>query len=718
MIHKPAQVLLKVAFISCLLISISWFLSGKEAHAADETSVIIKVAAGEDISIIAADHGAVVHKTIPALGLFFLQSSHTDLLAQMAADARVTAVYEDTIIEGQPRFSGAVGQLLEAQPWEPGTNPSTAYRSQWALTNMRLTEAHTISQGEHITVAVLDTGVDLAHEQLQGKLVAGYDFVDDDPIPSESRDGLDQDGDISVDEGAGHGTHVAGIVALTAPQAKIMPVRIFDDEGRGLYSNLVAGIVYAVDQGADVINLSGSGPEDALFLAEAAAYAAAHDVVFIAAGGVNSLGYPASYQSVISVGASDKFDYPTDFSDFPDILNNTVYAPGTSIISGYDDGSYAVWTGNSMAAPFVAGTAALLLATGSCDAACAQAILVETAHPVVIDPGTMAAYGRIDAFDAVSTAAHQLHTNLSVEVMDGNSIQADHLHLRPYFKIVNHGNTVPLHELTLRYWFNRDGNSDQRVDCDFAAVGCANIFSDLGVVTGTAVSDTYLELTFSPNTGNLLGGHNSGNIQMRVHKTDWTAYDEGNDYSFNGAAAFSQNPQITLYHDGNLVWGEEPTAITLPTTPIDPPPSDIRVQYRAHDADPTNNSIMPHFRLVNDSSSAIPLSQLRLRYWFTDEATAVSQAHCDYAGMGCDKITAVLGHSGSQHYLDLTFSAAAGQLAAHSISGDIQTRLNHSNWQPHLETDDYSFSAAAASFTDWQNVTLYQNDVLIWGIEP
>ncbi|MBE2220398.1 MAG: S8 family serine peptidase [Anaerolineae bacterium] len=715
--HKSAQVLLKVAFISCLIIGISWFSSGKEAHAVDETSVIIKVAAGEDISIIAADHDAVVRKTIPALGLFFVQSSHADALAQLAADARVTAVYEDTIIEGQPRFSGAVGQLLEAQPWEPGTNPRTAYRTQWALTNMRLTKAHTISQGQNITVAVLDTGVDLAHEQLQGKLVAGYDFVDDDPIPAESRDGLDQDGDISVDEGAGHGTHVAGIVALTAPQAKIMPIRIFDDEGRGLYSNLVAGIVYAVDQGADVINLSGSGPEDELFLAEAAAYAAAHDVVFIAAGGVNSLGYPASYQSVVSVGASDKLDYPTDFSDFPDILNNTVYAPGTSIISGYDDGSYAVWTGNSMATPFVAGTAALMLATGSCDAACAQSILVETSHPVVIDPGTMTAYGRIDAFDAVSAAAQQLHTDLSVMVLDGNSIQTDHLHLRPYFKIVNQGNTVPLHELTLRYWFTRDGISQQQVDCDFATVGCTNIFSNLGLVAGTAVSDTYLELTFSPNTGNLLGGHNSGNIQMRVHKTNWTAYNESNDYSFNGAAVFSQNPQITLYHNGNLVWGEEPTSSTLLAPPIDPAPAAVRVQYRAHDADPANNSIIPHFRLVNDSSSAIPLSQLRLRYWFTDEATAVSQAHCDYAAMGCDKITAVLGHNGSQHYLDLTFNAAAGQLAAHSISGDIQTRLNHTNWQPHLETDDYSFSAAA-SFTEWQNVTLYQNNVPIWGIEP
>jgi hypothetical protein len=142
------------------------------------------------------------------------------------------------------------------------------------------------------------------------------------------------------------------------------------------------------------------------------------------------------------------------------------------------------------------------------------------------------------------------------------------------------------------------------------------------------------------------------------------------------------------------------------------------VQYRTYDTDPNDNNIKPHFRLVNDSPNAIPLSELRLRYWFTDAATAVSQIHCDYAGMGCSQVTAVTSHTGTQHYIDITFSPAAGQLEAASISGQIHTRLNHTNWQPHNENDDHSFLVTGTDFIDWQNITLYRNNTLIWGVEP
>ncbi len=326
--HKSAQVIVKVILFSCLAISLSWLISGEEVHADSTASVIIKSANGSDVSAITTDYDAVVVKAIPELGLFLLESNLSDLASQLAEDTRVIAIYENTAFEGQPRFGGAFGSELDAKPWGTNSDPATAYKEQWALSNIRLADAHALSKGAGIVVAVLDTGIDFTHEQFQGKLVSGYDFVDNDPAPAEERNGLDQDGDATIDEGAGHGTHVAGIVALTAPEAKIMPIRIFDDEGRGLYFDIVAGIMYAVDHGADVINLSGSGPEDEPFLAEAVSYAEAHGVVIVAAGAVNTFGYPASYPSVISVGASDKLDYPTDFSDFPGVLNNTVYAPG------------------------------------------------------------------------------------------------------------------------------------------------------------------------------------------------------------------------------------------------------------------------------------------------------------------------------------------------------------------------------------------------------
>lgn len=773
--HKSAQVLFKFILFCCLVGSLSWLISGQKVHANGTTSAIIKLANGSDISSVAADHNAVVAESIPTLDIFLLESDYTNLQSQLVNDSRVVSVSEDSVIVGQPRYAGAVGQELEAQPWNSGDDPSTAYSKQWATSSIRLGKAHSISQGEGITVAVLDTGIDLDHALFQGKLVAGYDFVDDDTVPAEVRDGFDQDGDVDIDEGAGHGTHVAGIIALTAPKAKIMPIRIFDDEGKGLYFDLVAGFIYAVDNGADVINLSGSGSDDANFLADAIAYAETHGVVVVSAGGVNSLGYPAGYSSVISVGASDQLDYPTDFSNFS-ALANTVYAPGLSIISGYDDGSYAMWTGNSMATPFVAGTAALLMATDVCDADCAKTTILDTAHPVVDDPESTDYYGRLDAFDAVSFASNQYHADMSVMVMDGDLGEKNgDEQIKPHFNIVNKGNSLPLSELTLRYWFARDGESSQLVECDYAAVQCNAITGETITTAETAVTDTYLQLNFAPAAGILLGNHETGNIQLRIHKTDWQPYDELNDYSYNGAASFTESQQVTLYHNGQLIWGEEPvgsggsseaatpaptlaptntplpantpeststptptnipwptstpvpTNTPLPTstnapspepTAVQPPTDELRVQYRAFDSDPYNNNLQPQLQLVNESSNAIPLSELRLRYWFTDEATAVSIAHCDYAVLGNDKITAVSNSTGTQHYIDIAFSEAAGELEAGNNSGAIYLRIHHDNWTPHDESDDYSFSSAQTSFIDWQNVTLYHNNQLIWGIEP
>ena len=91
----------------------------------------------------------------------------------------------------------------------------------------------------------MDTGIDLDHPLLAGKLVPGYDFVDNDTDPDDAIDGIDEDDDWLIDEGAGHGTHVAGIVRLVAPAASIMPVRIFTSDGFGTYFDVAAGIVFA-----------------------------------------------------------------------------------------------------------------------------------------------------------------------------------------------------------------------------------------------------------------------------------------------------------------------------------------------------------------------------------------------------------------------------------------------------------------------------------------
>ena len=104
-------------------------------------------------------------------------------------------------------------------------------------------------------MAVLDTGVG-PHPDLQPVLLPGHDFIDDDNVPDDVGDGLDNDNDGVTDEGVGHGTHVAGIIHAIAPGARILPVRVLDSDAQGSVFAIAQGIRYAVDQKARVINLS------------------------------------------------------------------------------------------------------------------------------------------------------------------------------------------------------------------------------------------------------------------------------------------------------------------------------------------------------------------------------------------------------------------------------------------------------------------------------
>lgn len=220
-----------------------------------------------------------------------------------------------------------------------------------------------------VTIAVIDTGVDLDHPDLRDNLVAGYDFVNRDADPNDDN---------------GHGTHVAGIAAAipfnnqgivgVAGGAKIMPVKVLNANGSGNSLDIYLGIMYAVKNGADVINMSlGSGAPSQL-IKEAVEYALAQDVVVVAATGNDGwdvVGFPAAFDGVIGVGAIDWIGgfLFTNFSNYGP--ETDLMAPGVDIISIYpyeldlNDGNqdgYTLLRGTSMASPFVAGMAALLRA--------------------------------------------------------------------------------------------------------------------------------------------------------------------------------------------------------------------------------------------------------------------------------------------------------------------------------------------------------------------
>jgi subtilisin family serine protease len=270
------------------------------------------------------------------------------------------------------------------------------YTAQWAPARIRLGEAHALSTGSRVRVALLDTGVDRLHPALDGRLVRGWDFVDNDNDPSETGS--------TENAGYGHGTHVAGLVALVAPESRIMPLRVLDPDGVGDTWVIAKAVIYAVDpdqnpltrDGARVINLSlgtldrseilstvvglatctaitqPGPPGDPRFDFTDPGYDNDKDrcstsrgaVVVSAAGNDASKSlrqYPAAagVYGMISVGASDITGSIASFSNFGSWVD--VLAPGDGITSLIPGGIYGTWSGTSMAAPFVTGTAALLI---------------------------------------------------------------------------------------------------------------------------------------------------------------------------------------------------------------------------------------------------------------------------------------------------------------------------------------------------------------------
>ncbi|HEY0478177.1 MAG TPA: cellulose binding domain-containing protein [Kofleriaceae bacterium] len=151
----------------------------------------------------------------------------------------------------------------------------------------------------------------------------------------------------------------------------------------------------------------------------------------------------------------------------------------------------------------------------------------------------------------------------------------------------------------------------------------------------------------------------------------------------------------------------------------------VKVQDRSHDNDNPDNTLYALYQVVNTSASAVPLSSLTMRYWFTNESPSDPlEFDCDWAQVNCSNITAKFvvlspARSKANTYLEISFRPGAGSVAAGRNSGEIQTRVHHVNWSSFNTTETYSFiSDPSFVYKDTQTVTLYQDGALIWGVEP
>jgi len=274
--------------------------------------------------------------------------------------------------------------------------------NQWGLFITQAASASTSawdtskSQAE-IKIAIVDTGIDLNHEDLRGKVVANHNCTTT----------------AGLNDVVGHGTHVAGIAAAATNNsigvaglgyhASLFNAKALDDSGSGYYSWIANCIVWSTDEGAKVINLSLGGPYSSKTLEQAVNYAWNQGAVLTAAAGNSgnrSRTYPAYYKNVIAVAATDQNDKKAPFSSYGTWVD--VAAPGVNIYSTYPGNSYKYANGTSMATPHVAGLAALVWTTPQGTSNLQVRKQIELTADKIPGTGKYWYYGRINAQRAVS----------------------------------------------------------------------------------------------------------------------------------------------------------------------------------------------------------------------------------------------------------------------------------------------------------------------------
>ncbi len=391
----------------CLLLLSTTFCFGGNTYASDgppdhsrfkPNELICKVLIGYSIDAVNAEFGTTIKSHQLATDCYLLNTPP-------GADAESLTV-EIAQIEGvlfcNPNFILAAPEGLQSSSPFLDQNFSSDITTQLSTVTLGLTAAQTISTGDGVKIALIDAGVDFEHPELSrtaGLVVPRWDYVDADIDPTDEPGG----------SMSGHGTFIAGLLKLVAPNADIMVYRVLDTAGMGDGYRIADAVIQAVADSCRVISLSLGmvGIHDALD--EALRYAYQHGSLTVTSAGNDStdLGalfpFPAERAYCLAVAAVDSIDLKANFSNYG--VKVDLCAPGTWIYGPYPDSIYAWWHGTSFAVPFVAGVAALILeehldysVEGLKGAMFHSAINLDNLNP---DYAGLLGYGRVDPLAAL-----------------------------------------------------------------------------------------------------------------------------------------------------------------------------------------------------------------------------------------------------------------------------------------------------------------------------
>ena len=308
--------------------------------------------------------GTPVGHDINTYDLPIITGAFTDReIKAIESDMNVEMVEDDLIAHAMPMAqpNGEQVALVEQKaPISIEDVPSTlAELLPWGVNRIDAERAWNVTRGAGIRVAVIDTGIDAKHQDLSANIAGGVSFV-----PGES-----------YMDGNGHGTHVAGIIGArqngsgvvgVAPNCNLFAVKALNNYGQGNYSWIISAVIWCIKNKIDVINMSLGGPGHVQALQNVCDYAFQNNVLLVAAAGNSgpsddTVAYPGRYDSVISVSAIDASNNIANFSSRGHQVD--LAAPGVNILSTLPGNRYGIKNGTSMAAPHVAGAAALTISS-------------------------------------------------------------------------------------------------------------------------------------------------------------------------------------------------------------------------------------------------------------------------------------------------------------------------------------------------------------------
>ena len=419
-LYRPAAARVLLATLLALLVAAP-VLARDAAPTAVPGEILLKLSRPDLLPTLLVRHQLTLTGRMGARPIFRVK-----VIGNTRVDTAVASLaLEAGVLIAEPNQRHAGPEAAKNNVWAIGT--AQAYATQWGLAAARLPEAWALATGAGTRVAVLDTGIDASHPLFAGRLLPGWDFVDNDADPTEMGS--------RADVAFGHGTHVAGLVALAAPGATIMPLRVLDPQGGGDAWALATALLHAVDpdgnpatdDGAHVINLSLAGPlrtrlldtialltacvapdpavpaddlSDAGYETDQQRCSGFGGAVVVAAAGNDASrsvrAYPAAEGAygLIAVAAAGADGRLAGFSNAGRWIQ--MAAPGDGVTSSVP-GGWGTWSGTSMATPLVAGAAALLHSRApTLDAKGIARCLTRTTRGLIATP-----IGQLDAWAAL-----------------------------------------------------------------------------------------------------------------------------------------------------------------------------------------------------------------------------------------------------------------------------------------------------------------------------